>query len=52
MKQERITPAPDAEAIAFAEALARAHVARDIAAARALKDSPSAHRNLRSVQHR
>lgn len=52
MKQDRITPAPDADAIAFAEALARAHVARDIAAARAIKDSHSANGHLRSVQQR
>lgn len=39
------------DVIAFVEALARAHVARDIAAARAVarKDSPVAHPDLRPV---
>lgn len=48
----KIRGASDADMIAFAEALARAHVARDIAAARGTKDSDSANRHLRSLQQR
>ena len=40
------------ELIAFVEALARARVARDIAAARPSKESPRADRHLRPLQQR
>lgn len=48
----RIPPPSQADMIAFAEALARAHVARDLAAAGTMKDSDGAHRNLRPLQQR
>ncbi len=41
----RITKASDPAMIAFAQALARAHVARDIAALRAARQLPAATRN-------
>jgi hypothetical protein len=42
----------DPEVIAFAEALARASVTRDIAAARSTRDAIGANRNLRTLQQR
>lgn len=48
----KIVAASSPELIAFAEALARAHVARDIAASRTSKDSPVADRHLRPLQQR
>lgn len=47
-----MNPSPRADLLAFAEALARAHVARDIAAARTQKESALADRHLRSIQQR
>lgn len=44
-------PSPP-DVIALAEALARAAVARDIAALRAQEDSPRANRHLRTLQQR
>jgi hypothetical protein len=48
----RIPQSSPPDLIAFVEALARAHVTRDIAALRSIEETSLADRHLRSLQQR